>query len=121
MTFKLVTIFIMSLFYILMGIKHIFDPKYFLPMMPPFIPYKKLMIYLSGFFEITLGVFLLIEDFRFFASMGLIALLILIFPANIYVAISNDAREKLKVSKSFCVIRLFFQIPLIYLAYWHSF
>jgi len=104
-----------------MGMKHIFDPKYFLPMMPPFIPYKKLIIYVSGFFEIMLGSFLLIQDFRFYAALGLIGLLILVFPANIYVAINQEARKQLKVSKLFCVVRLFFQIPLISIAYWHSF
>ena len=120
MTFKLITIIVMSFFYVMMGLKHIFDPKYFLPMLPQILPYKKVIIYVSGVLEIILGLCLLIEDIRLYAGIGLMILLVLIFPANIYVAISNEARRKLKVSKSFCVIRLFFQIPLIYLAYWHS-
>jgi len=110
----------MAFFYIMMGLKHIVDPKYFLPMLPQILPYKKVIIYVSGFLEIILGLCLLIEDIRLYAAIGLMILLVLIFPANIYVAISDDARRKLKVSKRFCVIRLFFQIPLIYLAYWHS-
>ena len=110
----------MAFFYIMMGLKHIFDPKYFLPMLPQILPCKKLIIYVSGLLEITLGICLLIEDVRPYAGIGLMILLVLIFPANIYVAISHEARRKLKVSKRFCVIRLFFQIPLIYLAYWHS-
>ena len=120
MTFKLATILLLSLFYIIMGLKHIFDPKYFFPMIPPFIPHKKLLIYISGFLEIILGIFLLIEDIRFYAAVGIIFLLIGVFPANIYVAISDEARKKLKVSKFFSIVRLFFQLPLIWLAYWHA-
>ena len=121
MTFKLTTILVMSLLYILIGLKHIFDPKYFLPMLPPFIPFKQLIIYITGFLEIILGVCLVIEETRFYAAVGISILLVLVFPANIYVAINYEARKKLKVSKLFAIMRLFFQFPLIYIAYWHAF
>ena len=121
MGFKLTTIIIMAVLYILVGLKHIFDPKYFLPMMPPFIPFKQLIIYITGVLEIILGVCLVIEETRFYAAVGIITLLLLVFPANIYVAINYEARKKLKVSKLFAIMRLFFQLPLIYIAYWHSF
>ena len=121
MAFKLTTIIVMAVLYILVGLKHIFDPKYFLPMMPPFIPFKQLIIYITGVLEIILGVCLVIEETRFYAAVGIITLLLLVFPANIYVAINYEARKKLKVSKLFAIMRLFFQLPLIYIAYWHSF
>ena len=121
MTFKLFTILTMSLFYISMGLKHIFDPNYFYPMMPSFLPYKKSLIYISGCIEIILGVLLLIEDYRLYASMGLIVLLVLVFPSNIYIVINEESRKKLKITLLFSIVRLFAQIPLIYLAYWHSF
>ena len=121
MTFKLITIYIMSLFYILMGLKHLFDPKYFLPMMPTILPYKTFIIYLTGIIEIILGSLLVVEEYRFYVAIGLIIFLVLIFPANIYLALNKTARTKMKVSKLFCVIRLFFQPLFIYLAYWHSF
>ena len=120
MTLKLITILVMSCLYTLIGLKHIFDPKYFLPMIPSFVPFKKLIIYITGALEIILGVCLLMEYTRFYAAVGIMILLGLVFPANIYVAINYEARKKLKVSKLFAVIRLFFQLPLIYLAYWHS-
>ena len=120
MTFKFITIIVMSFFYALIGLKHIFDPKYFLPMMPPFIPFKKFMIYITGLLEIVFGVGLLIEETRFYAGVGIVILLLLVFPANIYIAINDEARKKLKVTKLFAVLRLFLQLPLIYLAYWHT-
>ena len=120
MTFKFITILVMSFFYTLIGLKHIFDPKYFLPMMPPFIPFKKLIIYISGVLEIIFGICLLIEDTRFYAAVGIIILLLLVFPANIYVAINDEARKKLQVSKLLVILRVFLQAPLICLAYWHA-
>ncbi len=110
----------MSGLYTLIGLKHIFDPKYFLPMIPPLLPFKKLIIYITGALEIILGGCLLIEEIRFYAAVGIIILLGLVFPANIYVAINYEARKKLKVGKVFSVVRLFFQILLMCLAYWHS-
>ena len=120
MTFKLITIYIMSLFYTLMGLKHIFDPKYFAPMMPSILPYKFFLIYVSGSLELTLGFFLILDEYRFYAAVGLMILLVLIFPANIYIAFNESARKKMKVSKLFCLIRLLFQPILIFIAYWHS-
>ena len=89
-------------------------------MIPPLFPFKKLIIYITGALEIILGACLLIEETRFYAAVGIIILLALVFPANIYVAINYEARKKLKVGKVFAIVRLFFQIPLMYLAYWHS-
>ena len=104
-----------------MGMKHIYDPKYFLPMLPPSINHKKLLIYISGYLEIFLGILLLFQGTRFYAALGIIIFLVLVFPANIYVAINFEARKKLKVSKLFSVFRLFLQPPLVILAYWHTF
>ena len=120
MTFKLITIYIMSLFYILMGLKHLFDPKYFLPMMPTILPYKNFIIYLTGLIEIILGSLLAVEEYRFYVATGLIIFLVLIFPANIYLYTSEIARDILKISKSQALFRMPFQITLIILAYWHS-
>ena len=54
MTFKLLTILVMSGLYTLIGLKHIFDPKYFLPMIPPLFPFKKTIVYITGALEIIL-------------------------------------------------------------------
>ena len=57
--------------------------------MPPYFPMRLELVYLSGIFECVLGFFLFFPKTRKLASWGLIALLIAVFPANIYLAQSE--------------------------------
>ncbi len=118
--FKLFTILLMSIFYVRIGVHHFLDPEYFLNIMPPFLPYHLELVYISGFFEILLGLLLIFPKYRFYASWGLIILLIAVFPANIYLAQSEIAQQGLNVSKEVAIWRLPFQALFIGLAYWHS-
>ena len=88
--------------------------------MPPYIPYHKFFVYLSGFFEVLFGLMIIFKKTRFIGGIGLLILLVVVFPANIYLYHSSIAQEALGISQSGAFIRLFFQIPLIILAYWHA-
>lgn len=117
---KNISIYIMSLLYILVGIKHFSDPNFFLKIMPEYLNYHLELVYLSGFFEILFGILLIFKKTRFFGAWGVFILLICVFPANIYLYNSEAAQIALDISKSQALIRLPFQIPLLILAYWHS-
>ncbi|MEC7822184.1 MAG: DoxX family protein [Candidatus Neomarinimicrobiota bacterium] len=116
--FKLITIILMAYFYINVGIKHFIDPDWFLQIYPPFLPFGLAAVYISGFFEVLFGVMLLIPKTRYYAGWGLIALLIAVFPANIYLAYTNGAA--MDISAAVAWGRLPFQALFIGLAYWHS-
>ena len=117
---KNISIYIMSLLYVLVGIKHFLDPNFFLKIMPEYLNHHLELVYISGFFEILFGVLLIFKKTRFFGAWGVFILLICIFPANIYLYNSEAAQIALDISKSQALIRLPFQIPLLILAYWHS-
>ena len=117
---KNITILTMSILYISIGIKHFTHPDFFIAIVPKLITWKKEAVLISGIFEIALGLLLLFKKTRKFAAYGIILLLIAVFPANIYLFISEIAREKINISKSQALIRMPFQIPLIIIAYWHS-
>ena len=119
-SFKSLTVYVMSILYIIIGIRHFTDPDFFLKIMPPLLPIKKELVLISGFFEILFGFFLIFKKTRFFASWGIILLLIAVFPANIYLFLSEIPQEALGVTKNQALMRLPFQIPLIIIAYWHS-
>jgi uncharacterized membrane protein len=70
--------------FILGGVLHFIVPESYLRIMPPYLPYHRPLVLLSGAFEIALGVLLLVPRFSKLAAWGLIALLIAVFPANIY-------------------------------------
>ena len=58
--FNKTTIYTMSLFYINVGVKHFIDPDWFLFIIPPYLTFIGLeLVYLSGIFEITLGILIL--------------------------------------------------------------
>ena len=118
--FKSVTIYTFSLFYLLIGIKHFTDVKFFVSIMPPYIPFHEFFIYLSGFFEILFGFLLLFKKTRKFAGIGLIYLLVFIFPANIHLYLSEVAQKALSITQNDALIRLPFQLPLMVIAYWHA-
>ena len=118
--FKFFTIIILSLFYINVGITHFTNPEFFLGIMPPYIPFHDFFVYLSGFFEVLFGLMILFKKTRYYGGIGLLCLLIAVFPANIYLYQSAEALEILNFNKSGALIRLFFQVPLLILAYWHA-
>jgi uncharacterized membrane protein len=75
--------------FVLTGISHFLIPEKFLEMMPPFLPAHLFLIYLSGVFEILGGIGLMLSQTKFWAAIGLILLLLAVFPANIFVAWNN--------------------------------
>ena len=118
--YKLITIFILAILYINVGINHFTNPDFFLVIVPDYLPYHLFIVYVSGLFEIILGFMLLFKKTRKYAGIGLVFLLILVFPANIFLYQSAEAQSVYEISKNKAFVRLFFQAPLILLAFWHS-
>jgi uncharacterized membrane protein len=70
--------------FVLAGVNHFREPDMYLKIMPPYLPFHRPLVLISGVFEIALGSLLLVPQVSWLAAWGLIALLIAIFPANIY-------------------------------------
>jgi len=58
-------------------------------MMPDFIPFKKLLVYVTGLIEIILGILLLFPDYRYLAGFATITFFIIIVPANVTAAFKH--------------------------------
>ena len=117
---KILSIYIIALFYIIVGFKHFTNVDFFLIIVPPYLPFPEFIVYLSGIFEIVLGFLIIPSKSRKYAAFGLILLLIAVFPANIYLYTSETAQNLYGIDKIDALVRLPFQIPLIIIAYWHS-
>ena len=102
-------------FFIVGGINHFWHPDLYLRMMPPWIPFHLFMVYASGVAEVVLGAGLLIHRFTRYAAWGLIALLVAIFPANLYMALNPSVFPELSPAGLWW--RLPFQILFIAWAY----
>ena len=78
-----------AILYIGAGALHFRHPEPYVKIVPPFIPWPLTMVYLSGAAEIAGGLGLLAPPLRRLAAWGLAALLIAVFPANIYMAVAH--------------------------------
>jgi uncharacterized membrane protein len=115
---KSILIIISSIFYTIVGVKHFIEPDYFLSIIPPYLPFHIELVYISGFFEILFGLMILFPKYRYYGSIGLILLLIAVFPANIYLAQSKEAQEAIGASQQIAIWRLPIQGIFIWIAYW---
>ncbi|MBC9934858.1 DoxX family protein [Chitinophaga qingshengii] len=68
---------------------HFLFPKGMTMMLPPGIPLKTEMIYVTGVMEIVMGILLMVPAQREKTGIILILFLVLIFPANIYAAVKH--------------------------------
>jgi uncharacterized membrane protein len=113
-TIELISLFTMSAVYCIAGISHLLKPIFFLKITPKWVPYPEKINIIVGIIEIFLGIALLFSLTRSYAAMGIIVLLIAVFPANIY-----HFQKALKKGKHVIptLIRLPIQVLLIYWAY----
>ena len=81
---RVISKYLLSLLLIIAGVMHFVRPDFFLKIMPPYLPIHLELVYLSGVFEVMLGICLLIPRLTSVAAWGSIALFIAVFPANIY-------------------------------------
>ena len=116
-TIKTISQWLLAVLMVFAGTMHLIRPSFFLKIMPPYIPLHLELVYLSGVIEIGLGICLLTPRFSRFAAWGIIALLITVFPANIYL---YQHQEIVPASPTVHFLRLLFQDLLIGIAYWHT-
>jgi uncharacterized membrane protein len=120
---KRILLWLMAIFYISAGFNHLMNPAFYLAIMPPGLPNPEWLNVLSGLAEIVLGVFVLEPRVRKLAAWGIIALLIAVFPANIYVAVENvglPAGEPGTGNGPLNWVRLPFQAVFILWAWWYT-
>ena len=85
-------LWLMSFLYCAAGFNHVLNPDFYLAIIPPGLPSPDWLNLLSGLAEIVLGVYVLEPRVRVLAAWGIIALLVAVFPANVYVALENVER-----------------------------
>lgn len=115
---KLILKYLFAVFFVLAGVNHFINTAFYLKIMPPFLPWHLLLVYLSGVIEIVLGVLLLLPRFTRAAAWGLIVLLIAIFPVNIHMAFNHVLYPEYSVTALW--IRLPLQFVLLAWAYWYT-
>lgn len=108
-------LYLMAILYIIAGLNHFRVPKLYLKIIPESLPFKTFLNYSSGFLEVLFAVLLVFPETQKLGAWGIIALLIAVFPANMYMFTNNKA--SLGLPKAVRFVRLPLQLVLLYWAY----
>lgn len=111
-----------ALLFLASGVGHFARPGWYLRLMPPYLPWHRGLIFVSGAVELLLGVLLLVPRTGRWAAWGLIALLAAVFPANVHMAVTSATAAPAvpEVAPFWAWARLPLQGALIAWAYWYT-
>ncbi len=99
--------------FVVAGTLHFTNARFYQAIVPPFLPAPVALVAVSGVFEILGGLGVCVPATRRFAGWGLIALLLAVFPANIYMAVDTERFSRLAP-----VWGLYARLPLQFLLIW---
>ena len=105
---------VMGLLYVLAGINHFLHPDFYLKMLVGFLPYPNELNSISGAIEIVLGIGVMLPQTRKISAWGIILLLIVIFPANINMALHST-------EWNFSAFALYARLPIQFLLIWWAY
>ncbi|TRX59091.1 hypothetical protein FNH22_11240 [Fulvivirga sp. M361] len=81
---KKISFYLLIAFFVLAGLNHFRDPAFYYPLIPPYLPFPKVINVISGILEVILGLGLIWSKVRNDAAYALIFLLILFIPSHVY-------------------------------------
>ena len=114
---RLTALVMLGLFFIVAGANHFVHPVIYVRIVPPWLPVHALLVQISGVCEILGGVGVLVRKTRRWSGVGLIALLIAVFPANVQMAQHPELYRDIAAAPALYA-RLPLQLVLIAWVWW---
>ena len=105
---------------IVAGVLHFAADEPFIKIVPDFLPFPAMIVYISGVIEILLGIGLIVPRSRVLSAWGLVLLFIAVYPANLNMAFNHIKLDGIPDSWWLHGFRLPFQFVLIAWAYWYT-
>jgi uncharacterized membrane protein len=113
---KRIFLYLIALLYTAGGVNHFINPSFYFQLMPAWLPWHALLIYLSGAVEIFLGVSLIPAITRKIAAWLIIGMLI-VFLILIHIPMTIDFWQTDSPLLWVSIVRLPIQIVLIWWAW----
>jgi uncharacterized membrane protein len=117
-------LFVMGPLYVVAGVLHFVVPELYVQIVPPVLPAPLALVYLSGVAEIAVGIGVLVPRTRRYAAWGTVALLLAIFPANVYMATHGVVVEGMPGGGDPSTVARWARLPLqgvlVLWAYWYT-
>jgi len=112
---KRLALYLMALLYVAAGIIHFTDPRFYLKIMPDWLPAHQLLLYVSGVAEIILGMLLLFRRTRPLAAWLIVAMLV-VFLLLIHIPMTLEYWQNNTPGLWLTIARIPLQFLLIYWA-----
>lgn len=97
---------------------HFFNTEPMTSMLPPFVPARRTLIYLSGIFEVFLAIAVVAWPHPLYVGLLTIVYLVVIFPSNIYAAVQRIPFGGHSMGPRYLFVRSPLQLFLILWTYW---
>jgi uncharacterized membrane protein len=114
---KLIILLGLSWLFVSTGFMHLRSPGPFVRIVPPYFPHADALVAITGLLEIVGGLALLWPRLRGLASIGLVALLLAVFPVNINMALHPERFSDI-ANPTFFWLRLPLQLVYVGLTAW---
>ena len=110
----------LAIVFVFTGLSHFIMTEPMAQMLPPWIPMRMPIIYITGVVELAAAAGLLVPRLCRLIGIYLIAFLILVLPANIYAAINRVEMGGHSMGPPYLFIRIPLQLILIIWTYWFA-
>jgi len=98
-------------------IGHLVKAEGMVEMLPPWVPFRLALVYLTGLLELVIGIGLFLPRYQVFAGKVAIVVFVIFFPANVYAALNGIGLGGHQWGPVYLLIRGPLQIILIAWAY----
>jgi len=102
---------LLGAFFIIAGANHVTHAGFYVRIVPPWLPAHASLVQISGVCEILGGIGVLLHRTRRIAGVGLVTLLVAVFPANLQMALHPQLYRDVGTPLAFYIrlpIQLFF-------------
>jgi uncharacterized membrane protein len=105
---------VLAILFVAAGTMHFVITPAYVRIMPPWVPWPRAMVLLSGACEIAGGAGLLLPRLRRAAGIGLVLLLLAVWPANLQMLLNARAADRPAWAQALLLLRLPLQIVLMW-------
>jgi len=118
--FKIGLCWFFAVFFFSAAIMHFVKVDSFVAIVPPMLPFSKLIVWVTGIMELVFAVGLILPKYRKLSGFWLAPYLLAVLPANIYMAMYNIPLGDRVMSPVVLWVRVALQFPLIAVILWTS-
>lgn len=107
--------------FLFFALGHFVQTDQMIQLLPPIIPFREELVWLTGVLEIVIAFMLFFQTTRRTAAKIAFAMLVLFFPANVYGALNSADFGGHALGGIYLLVRLPLQLLLLFWAYWFGF